>query len=59
MITKFMYYNEKYSESEALEAIQARINGEYDNPLLQKLGPLMVHTNDDILRIIEQTILPQ
>lgn len=45
-----------YSTSEALVAIQARINGEYDNPLLQKLGPLMIDTFDDILRIINQTV---
>lgn len=41
---------------EALEAIQARINGEWDNPALVKLGPLFPDAISDIERIVEQAI---
>ena len=37
---------------EALEAIKARINGEWDNPALVKHGPLHASTTVDILGII-------
>lgn len=39
-----------------LRAIKARIQGEWDNPHLMALGPLMANTNDDILRFVEQAI---
>ncbi len=40
----------------ALEAIKARINGEWDNKVLMTFGPLFINTLDDILMIIEQTL---
>lgn len=39
--------------SEALSAIKARIDGEWDNPALVKFGPLSTSVNDDILSIME------
>lgn len=41
---------------EALEAIRARINGEYDNPSLVSIGSLRYNTDDDVLRIATQAI---
>jgi hypothetical protein len=38
---------------EALEAIKARIDGEWDNPYLMKLGPLHTRAEDDIARCID------
>jgi len=32
-----------------LEAVRARINGEFDHPELVKMGPLMADSDDDIL----------
>jgi hypothetical protein len=36
---------------DALTAIQCRINGEWDNPLLMKYGPLSTDTAADCFRI--------
>lgn len=44
-----------FNAKQAIEAIQARINGEYDNEQLMKLGPLMLDTLEDIERIIQLT----
>lgn len=41
-----------YTPKEAIESIQARINGEFDNKQLEKLGPLNT-TIEDIQHIIE------
>lgn len=41
---------------EALEAIQARIKGEYDNPALRKVGPLSSSVDEDIEWIASQAI---
>ena len=50
------YEDAKYvSELErALEAIKARINGEWDNLALTYFGLLRADTEADILRIIEE-----
>jgi hypothetical protein len=40
-------------ESNALQAIIARIRGEFDNKQLKKLGALSIDTFQDIKRIIE------
>jgi hypothetical protein len=45
----------KYTPKQALDAIIARINGEFDNEQLLKLGPLFLNPLDDILRICEET----
>ena len=39
----------------ALEAIQARIHGEWDNPSLMSFGELGTNANEDILRIVKET----
>lgn len=44
-----------YTTTEAFEAIKARINGEWDNIQLMKIGEIGV-TLSDIQRIIESTI---
>jgi hypothetical protein len=41
--------------TEALEAIRARLNGEYDHPALMKLGPLSTSILEDCYRILENT----
>jgi len=41
---------------EALRAIKARINGEWDHPALTKQGPLNSITPQDILEIAEKAI---
>lgn len=41
---------------EALKAIIARIDGEWDNPLLKKWGALSAITTQDILRIAQESI---
>jgi hypothetical protein len=38
---------------EALEAIRARIDGEWDNPCLMQLGPLHTSMQRDILRCLD------
>lgn len=40
-----------YTHKQAIEAIQARINGNFNNFQLMRLGPLTTSTLDDILRI--------
>jgi hypothetical protein len=40
----------------ALEAIKARIDGEYDHPALVAFGALRVNTEEDILEIATQAI---
>lgn len=45
-----------FTESEAIQAIKARINGEWDDPQLTKLGALMPDTLEDIKLIIDNTI---
>jgi hypothetical protein len=44
-----------YTAMQGIEAINARINGEWDNEQLMKLGPLMVDPIDDIKEIIKNT----
>ena len=39
----------------ALRAIQARIQGEWDNPALMEFGPLGTNVIEDILAIISET----
>ena len=41
---------------EALEAINARINGDFDNPALIKFGTLSTNTNQDIYLITNNAI---
>ena len=41
---------------DALIAIRALINGEYDKPELMRFGALHVDTNIEILSIIERTL---
>lgn len=43
------------SESTAIEAIRARIDGEFDHPALQAYGPLS-DTFSDVIRIAEDAI---
>jgi hypothetical protein len=43
------------SMENALEAIQARIRGEWDNPSLMSFGELSTNANEDILRIVKET----
>jgi len=45
-----------FTHSEAIEAIKARINGEWDNPQLLRIGYLQVDTLEDIKYIIDNTI---
>lgn len=40
----------------ALEAIEARISGEWDNPALVSFGELSTNTDDDVLRIARAAI---
>lgn len=40
----------------ALEAINARINGEWDNPALESFGELDTNTEVDIKRITTETL---
>lgn len=40
---------------DAMEAIRARIDGEFDNKRLRRFGPLG-NTNEDIRQIIDKTI---
>lgn len=39
------------TERQAKEAIEARLKGEWDNPYLVLLGPLMVDAEEDVKRI--------
>lgn len=41
---------------EALKAIKARVQGEWDHPSLAKLGPLSVNLEHDVLRLLEPVI---
>jgi len=43
---------------EALEAIVARYNGEWDNPSLMKFGPLSTDTADDMFHIAKDALSP-
>lgn len=38
---------------DALEAIRARIEGEWDNPALMAFGPLLPNPEEDVLRIVD------
>jgi hypothetical protein len=40
-----------------LEAIKARIQGVWDHPSLMAKGPLMVHSDTDILEWVEEAIV--
>lgn len=42
------------SATSAIEAIKARIQGEWDNPALMAYGPLSTSTEEDLLHILEQ-----
>ena len=44
-----------FTPSEAIEAMKARINGEWDNPQLLKVGDLRTDSFEDIKYIIELT----
>lgn len=48
----------EYTPEQALEAIEARRNGEWDNKELLKLGPLRIDALSDFQRISELTIHP-
>ena len=41
---------------EGLEAIRARISGEFDNPILMKYGSLNHDPIEDISRIVEEIL---
>ena len=41
--------------TEALEAIRARLNGEYNHPALMKLWPLSTSILEDCYRILDNT----
>lgn len=41
---------------EALQAIAARINGEFDNPVLLKYGLLSTDPEEDVIRIAREAI---
>ncbi len=41
---------------ETIQAIKARINGEWDNPALVKMGPLMSDAKEDIMRFVEAAL---
>lgn len=41
---------------DTLEAIRARINGEFDHPALVKFGPLSCSSTDDILSLIKNAL---
>lgn len=43
----------EYTHDEAMIAIQARINGDWDNPALVKLGELFPERARDVARILE------
>ena len=42
---------------QALRAIRARINGVWDDPDLQKLGPLSEYASEDVLGILNRTAM--
>jgi hypothetical protein len=46
------------TESQALRAIHARIQGDFDNEDLLRIGLLMTDADADILYIIEKAIGP-
>lgn len=50
------YYNDLEIAVQALNAIRARINGEWDNPDLLLVGPMTTDYKDDIIHIVEQAI---
>lgn len=52
----FKTFQTMYTPVEAIEAIKARISGEWDNMQHLKIGALST-TLEDIGRIIEQTLL--
>lgn len=41
---------------ETLEAIRARLKGEFDHPALVKFGPLSVTRDDDILAMVDNAL---
>lgn len=45
-------YNERQKLKDCIEAIEARIHGEWDNKCLMAIGALSVNTDEDILEII-------
>lgn len=46
------------TDGEALQAIRARLAGEFDNPALVKIGELDIDPQTDISRILEAARLP-
>lgn len=44
-----------FTPQQAIEAIKARISGEWDNDQLIKLGPLNTDTLEDIKEILNET----
>lgn len=42
-----------YTPGEAVSAIRARLDGVWDDPQLEKLGPLMTDSLEDVRRIVE------
>lgn len=42
------------TDREKLQALEARINGEWDNPTLVKIGPLLADIIADLRRIIQR-----
>lgn len=44
------------THKEALEAIVARYNGDWDNPALMQVGPLSINTEEDMYYIAKNTL---
>lgn len=59
MSTKKISAASPLSAEEALQAIRARIQGEWDHPVLLKVGPLRASVEDDVLRIVETAMTGQ
>lgn len=48
-----------FTPLQAIKAMKARIDGDWDNKQLLKLGPLLPDENEDIRRILNCTPLTQ
>ena len=46
-----------YRYKEALRAIKARIDGQFDHPALMRFGALRIKLETDILEIIRDTLI--
>lgn len=52
------FYAEPSGQDRRLEAIRARLAGDWDNPALVAFGPLLPDTLDDIRRILAEEPTP-